>query len=282
MPGRVSDAVSRYVLDGGDEDIKRLLMISELLADHARAACHRVGVEDGWRAIECGCGPLGALAALAEMVGSSGRVLGLDFSEGAVRQAKTVVETVGLRNVEVVLGDIHHLDVTTLGGPFDVAYTRQFLMHQTDPVYTLTRIADLLRPGGWLIAQEPFRTPPWRAHPAISALGAHWELLYESVERAGTPHESVEDLPRSARAAGLEVATMSGFFSVLPANIGLEIAIANMSVVRERALQMGVATDQDIEDILTSLRAAERGHYEWIRAPLVFDLAFRKPSPDPI
>ena len=36
MAGRVSDAVSRYVLDGSDEDIKRLLMISELLADHAR------------------------------------------------------------------------------------------------------------------------------------------------------------------------------------------------------------------------------------------------------
>ena len=28
-------------------------------------------------------------------------------------------------------------------------------MHQSDPVRTLQRIGGLLRPGGWIIAQEP-------------------------------------------------------------------------------------------------------------------------------
>jgi SAM-dependent methyltransferase len=41
-----------------------------------------------------------------------------------------------------------------VGGPFDLAYTRLFLMHQPDPVRTLRQIAGLLRPGGWLVAQE--------------------------------------------------------------------------------------------------------------------------------
>src|SRR6516225_804089 len=71
--GRTPRAVARYVLDGTDEDLKRLHAISDLTAEFARIALHRVGVQEGWNAIECGCGPLGALPVLAEAVGSSGR-----------------------------------------------------------------------------------------------------------------------------------------------------------------------------------------------------------------
>lgn len=49
--------------------------------------------------------------------------------------------------MEVVCGDVNELGTAALGGLFDLAYTRLFLMHQTDPVKTLRRIADLLRPG---------------------------------------------------------------------------------------------------------------------------------------
>src|SRR6478736_610113 len=67
-----------------------------------------------------------------------------------------------LDNVEVVCGDVHDLDSAALGGPFDLAYTRLFLMHQRDPGKTLSHIAGLLRPGGWVVAQEALRFPPPR------------------------------------------------------------------------------------------------------------------------
>jgi SAM-dependent methyltransferase len=215
---------------------------------------------------------------MAEMVGPAGRVVGVDISDAAVQRARSTIAALGVSNIEVILGDVDDLDLEFLGGPFDVAFSRQFLMHQTDPVQSLTRIADLLRPGGWLIAQEPFRDPPWRAHPAIGALGAHWEILYESIERAGTPRGAVEDLPRSARAAGLETVGMSGFSSFVPPAIGLEIAMANIAVVRDRAVATGAATTEEIDDLSGELRAAIDREYEWACTPFVFDLAFRKPS----
>lgn len=36
--------------------------------------------------------------------------------------------------MEVVAGDLYELDPAALGGPFDLAYSRLFLMHQADPV----------------------------------------------------------------------------------------------------------------------------------------------------
>ena len=143
---------------------------------------------------------------------------------------------------------------------------------------TLTCIAELLRPGGVLIAQEPFRNPPWRSRPPISDVSDHWEILYESIERAGTPHEAVEDLPRLARAAGLEVTAQGGFCLVLAPEVGLQIAIENMAAVRDRALALGAATEQQFDAITAGLSAALRRKdaYEWIATPVFFDLAFRK------
>ena len=69
--------------------------------------------------------------------------------------------------MEVVAGDLHELGAAAVGGPFDLAYTRLFLMHQPDPVRTLSQIARLLRPGGWVVAQEALRSPPPRSHPPL-------------------------------------------------------------------------------------------------------------------
>ena len=70
----------------------------------------RVGVQQGWNVIDYGCGPLGGLAVLAEMVGPAGRVVGVDVSQAAVQRARVAVAALELGNVEVVAGDLHDLD----------------------------------------------------------------------------------------------------------------------------------------------------------------------------
>ena len=84
MADATADQVRRYVLDGSDDDLRRLLSLSESFAEHARRALRRVGVGPGWTVIDCRCGPIGGLAILAEMVGPAGRVVGVDFSEPTI------------------------------------------------------------------------------------------------------------------------------------------------------------------------------------------------------
>jgi ubiquinone/menaquinone biosynthesis C-methylase UbiE len=278
MADAVAERVRRYILDGADEDLRRLLSISQEAAEMARAAFRRVGIQQGWKAIDCGCGPIGGLAVMAEMVGPGGRIVGVDFNEPAVRQARAVASALGLRNVELVAGDIHELDPATLGGPFDLAYTRLFLMHQANPVQTLRRIAELLRPGGWLVAQEPLRTPPPRSHPDLEALADYWALLHQLLERAGVPAGAVEDLSRSAREAGLEVAGMSGYLMTHDPAVGFELHAGTIAAARERAVRSGVATGQRIDELAGSLRAAKSGEYGWVSSPFFLDLTLRKPS----
>lgn len=277
MAEAVADRVRRYMFDGSDEDLRRLLNISELSAEMARAAFRRVGLQEGWNAIDCGCGPIGGLAVMAEMAGLAGRVVGVDFNEATVQRARTVVSALELGNVEVIAGDLHELDPEALGGPFDLAFTRLFLMHQVDPLRTLRRIAGLLRPGGWLVAQEALRSPPPRSHPHLEALTDYWNLVYEVLDGAGVPPGAVEDLPRSAHQAGLEVAGMNGCFLTMDPESGFEVHAASLAAARERAIRLGIAAGR-VDDLVRDLRAAKDGGYEWVSSGFVFDLTLRKPA----
>ena len=277
MAEEFTERVSRYILDGSDPDLRRLLSGAELGAENARTAFRRVGVQPGWNVIDCGCGPIGGLAVLAEMVGPAGRVVGVDVSPAAVQRARAVVTALELGNVEVVAGDLHDLDAAALGGPFDLAFSRAFMMHQADPVRTLRRIADLLRPGGWLVAQEPLHSPPPRSHPHLEAVAGHWDLVHEVLHQNGVPAGAVEDLPRSARQAGLEVTAMRGLFLVEDPELMFEIYAATLEAVRERGIQLGIAAER-FDGLVQDLRAAKGGGYEWVTSSFYLDLALRKPA----
>lgn len=278
MAEAIAERVRRYILDGSDEDLRRLLGVAEATRGMARSAFGRVGMQEGWHAIDCGCGPLGGLAVMAEMAGPAGRVVGVDLSEAAIQRARSVVAALQLGNVELFAGDIHELGAAAVGGPFDLAYTRLFLMHQPDPVRTLSQIARLLRPGGWVVAQEALRSPPPRSHPHLGALGAYWDLVHEVMERAGgVPYGAVDGLAGSARAAGLDVVAVDGGFGITDPELGFDLHAATLAAARERAVASGIAAGQQIDDLVGDLRAAKGGGYEWVSTPFFLDLTLRKP-----
>jgi SAM-dependent methyltransferase len=275
MSETIGERIRRYVLDSSDEDLQRLLSIAELSAEPTRTAFRKIGMKPGWRAIDCGCGPLGALAVMAEMVGPEGRVVGIDFSEPAVQRARSIASTLGLDNVEVRVGDVHDVDEQALGGAFDVAYTRLFLVHQRDPAQTMERIAALLRPGGWIVAHEPLRSPPPRSSPPLDALTTYWELLNDMVERLGAPQGSVDALARRARESGLEVVETSGFFQIIPPEQGFDLHASTIAAAKNRAIQSGVGSGAEIDALERALRAAKDGGYDWVTTPFFLALTLR-------
>jgi SAM-dependent methyltransferase len=280
MSETIGERIRRYVLDSSDEDLQRLLSIAELSAEPTRTAFRKIGMKPGWRVIDCGCGPLGALAVMAEMVGSTGRVVGIDFSEPAVQRARSIASTLGLDNVEVRVGDVHDLDGQTLGGAFDVAYTRLFLVHQRDPAQTMQRIAALLRPGGWIVAHEPLRSPPPRSSPPLDALTTYWELLNDMVERLGAPQGSVDALARVARDVGLDVVETSGFFQIVAPEQGFDLHASTIAAAKSRAIESGVGSGAEIDALERALRAASDGGYDWVTTPFFLALTLRTPLSD--
>jgi ubiquinone/menaquinone biosynthesis C-methylase UbiE len=275
MADAIADRVRRYILDGSDADLQRLMGVSEVFAEPARRALARAGVSEGATVIDCGCGPMGGIAVLAEMVGPAGHVVGVDFNEAAIGRARSVTEALGLENVTLHAGDLHQLDPAVLGAPFDLAFCRLFLVHQADPLRTLRHMANLVKPGGVIVAHEALLDPPPRSYPALESLPAYWALIHQMIA-AGGEREAVEHLPRAALAAGLEVEEFSGFFTSLKPEIGFDLHAASMAAARGRAEGTGVPVER-VDEIVASLRAADPGDYDWVLSPFFLDLRLRKP-----
>jgi len=278
MTAPLAKPARHYTLDGSEADLQRLTGVAAIGAEPLAASLRKVGVAQGWTAIDCGCGPLGGLAVMAGMVGPQGRVVGIDFNESAVLRARASIAERGIKNVEVMVADVHEADVAALGGPFDLAFMRCFLVHQTDPARTLSSVSRLVRGGGWIIAHEPLHAPAPRSYPPLSALDASWDLILRVIESAGAPAGSVAELPTVAREAGLELIDVDGHFNTTPPELGFELFASTLEAASTRAVESGVATRQDIDDLLQGLRSAKNGAYRWVSSPFFLHLTMRVPA----
>lgn len=81
-----------------------------------------IRVQDGWRAVDIGCGPIGILNLLSERVGPKGVVIGLEREQRFVEMARVEIAKRGMGNVTMVQGDGLN---TGLGkGSFDLVHER--------------------------------------------------------------------------------------------------------------------------------------------------------------
>lgn len=147
-------------------------------------ALDRLGVGAGWRVVDVGAGAGDVAVALAEIVGQAGRVYAVDSDPVARDETARAAAT-----HTQVLAITQRAEDLRLPEPVDLAFCRFLLLHVTDPVAALSQMRAAVRPGGWVVAQEPITSAgrvggralsmPSARHPDVGA------LLPALVSRAG-------------------------------------------------------------------------------------------------
>jgi SAM-dependent methyltransferase len=122
-----------------------------LLREVATRSLRLLALEAGQQVLEVGCGTGVFLPLLAEAVGQSGRVVGLDLAPGFVEEART--RTRDTRWVQVEQGDTYALPYPDQS--FDAAHCDRVLMHLEDPTTALGEMQRVVRPGGRVVVAEP-------------------------------------------------------------------------------------------------------------------------------
>jgi SAM-dependent methyltransferase len=113
-------------------------------------ALDRLAVGSGWRVVDVGAGAGDVAVALAEVVGRNGRVYAVD-SDPVARDETARAAAAHSQ----VLAITQRAEDLRLPEPVDLAFCRFLLLHVTDPVAVLGRMAQSVRIGGWVVAQEP-------------------------------------------------------------------------------------------------------------------------------
>jgi len=140
-------------------------------------ALERVGLGAGWHCVDLGAGAGDVSVALAGLVGREGRVYAVD-SDPRARDA--VAEAAAAAGGAQVVAVTQAGEDLTLPETVDLAYCRFLLLHVLEPIAVLARMASVLRPGGYLLAQEPVTSAgridgvpmsmPEARHPDVGAL----------------------------------------------------------------------------------------------------------------
>src|SRR5262245_66680291 len=88
-----------YLLGYRRAEQERLQEQARQLADESSWLFDQLAIASGARVLELGCGPHGCLDLLAQRVGPSGTVIGVERSGDAVEMARAMVREQGLGNV---------------------------------------------------------------------------------------------------------------------------------------------------------------------------------------
>jgi SAM-dependent methyltransferase len=165
-----------------------LSLLEELFDPPTKGRLEDVGIGPGWHALEVGAGRGSIVAWLADRVGPDGRVVATDIDTG-------LLAALDAPSVEVLQHDVLVDDFPA--DSFDLVHCRAVLVHLADPDRALARMAGWLRPGGVLVAEEPWidlarLAPDPVVARAVEALGRTLDASF------------ARRLPAALRDAGLE------------------------------------------------------------------------------
>jgi ubiquinone/menaquinone biosynthesis C-methylase UbiE len=236
-----------YVLGHSPWAIQRLRLLGQIYQPFTRRMFTEAGITTGMQVLDLGCGPGDVSLIAADLVGETGRVVGIDASADMLHAAQTRVDAAGLAQVSFMAADVRNSLV--LDQQFDALVGRFILMHLPDPAAVLRHLLTSVRPGG-IVAFQEYELSSYA--DAFYPPSPQWEQAYRlstrAFERAGGNLHAGMQLPFMFRTAGLPAPHMNYEASIGadPDWPGFELRAADVRQFMPLIAQHGLATEEEI------------------------------------
>ena len=241
-----------YLLGYRQAEQERLERQADELAADSERLFDEIGVGEGWRAIEMGCGPRGALALLSKRVGATGKVVGIERSAEQVERARRHAADNGLENVEVL--EAAGRATGLRDSSFDLATARLVFANVPRPEEILAEMVRLVRPGGIVALHEPDATAQ-RTEPPLTEQGTLLQLLNDHAAANGIDRSIGLRTPRMLRERGLADVHVHPLVHAYPVGHSRRMLLPEFAEnARERILADGLISAADLDALVGSLR----------------------------
>jgi len=171
--------MTRYSLGSDDREIERLDQQSSWLEEPTRLLLRLAGIEPGMRVLDLGTGVGHVAFALADLVGRTGQVVGLDFDDRMIAAASA--RAGGRSNLHFTKGDVR---TWTCEETFDAIVGRLILFHLPDAVAAVRHHLPHLGRGARFVAID-YDVGACRAEPPAPLIEPCRQRVIDAFRSAG-------------------------------------------------------------------------------------------------
>jgi ubiquinone/menaquinone biosynthesis C-methylase UbiE len=204
----MSSSGESYVLGATEREHERLIRQSRIFNPLTERLFRSAGISRGQRVLDIGSGVGDVAMLVAELVGPSGEVVGVERDANTLVTARSRAAEAQLRNVSFVETDIRHVVSEVNSKPFDAAVGRLILEFVPDPSAVLRSISKLVRPGGIIAFQDCYWAPLLQLTAPLSLWTKCTSLIYQVFERSGANMDMERLLYQTFLAAALPTPKM--------------------------------------------------------------------------
>lgn len=140
-----------YVLGSSPRELSRLSLQAQIIQPITERLLRQIGIREGLRVLDLGCGAGDVAMLAAEMVGPTGVVFGIDQSTEAIAKAEARARDGGHHQISFYASSVEEFSCLE---PFDVVIGRYVLIHQPSPSDFLRAARRFVRPGGAIAFHE--------------------------------------------------------------------------------------------------------------------------------
>ena len=264
----MSAAHDQYALGRSPKEYARLARQAEIMRPMSLRLFSEAGIHAGMNVLDLGSGAGDVAMLLAEMVGPSGSVIGLDLDHNVTQHARERAVAARFHNVRFVHSDFAHYRPDA---PLDAIVGCLVLMYQEDPAAALALLIKDLVPGGIVALIEPWFLPPAGPDSIVKTMAT---VVIETLRRSGAHVDLGPRLHRVFQAAGLPLPWMRSEAVMDPRDDSLLYQYLADTVERllPKALEYGIpgAAEMDIGSIPNRMRAEmNKLGYAMLVAPMV-------------
>jgi SAM-dependent methyltransferase len=270
-----------YLMGRTTAETDRLIRQGRFLNPTTRRMLTEAGLTPGMRVLDLGSGAGDVALLAAELVGPTGRVVGVDRNPEVLAVAQARAETADLATVTFVAGDLRTFEPAE---PVDAIVGRLVLMYLPEPAAVLRRLAGWLRPGGAIAIQEyNFGVASLQWYPAMPTWQRFWDWFQTTAARTGMELLMGYRLGAAFQAAGLPAPHLHLESPLIAGDdpAGYTWAADSLRSVLPLTYQFGLATpaEVDVETLAARLRAETIAHGGVVKSPDLVSAWARLPEP---
>ena len=264
-----------YLLGHSSDEERRLSRQAEELRLESARLLDRIGMQEGSRAIDLGCGPQGVLDLLSERVGATGHVTGVERNRESLTTARRFVADRALQNVTLLEGDATATRLPEAS--FDLVHARLVLVNVPHVEAVVREMVRLARPGG-VVASHEADYLPHRCDPALRAWDRLFEVFREYSAAGGIDLFVGRRTHRLFREAGLTDIEVIPLIHVYPKGHNRRMIFYQfLENVRDRILEQELIAESEFCELMAELKEHLDKPDTLVISHLFFQVWGRKP-----